>query len=442
MTFYTEKKALKSTIPFLIDKAEVEGFTAVKFPYGKTIRLTNFTGRDANGIEHKVEGTNGNSSYPAHRVFSRSFENYWQGASGATGTSYVTYDFGVNNPTVVNAYYIQAMSGDRRTLNTAAPKKWTFYGSNEDLGASTVWTPLDMRENCNDWRHQEKRYFKFSNTTAYRLYKLEITMTNGATLQIAQFELFNTADLIAKPNEISAAYLVSKGSSTFDNVNIYLDSGDCYNNAITSIYSGNFYHVATIESFDPVTLEQRNMMLDTHYLARSNAGMQNNNSIMLTLYTDISKDRIVFATILDPSASNPATNASYVGLMKRYSNEGNNSGLVNAVGMFAPYSYPAVMKNKAGTYYQPIVNRVVSIGYSPSVWGDNVFVSPVFLEGDYEGVRGELEEVYTARVDNLVNEDEILIGSIRYKVIIISSNGSCSFPYQCIVFKLPSSTIA
>lgn len=446
MTFFTTKKPMKSVINFLIEKAEQTGYTAVKFPYGKTNWAThnshNSYTADKNGVNHYITGTYINGNYYPYKLFSKNFNDEWQSNTGTT--NYVTYDFGTNNPTVVNAYYIQAPSGDRRSLNSYTPKKWTFYGSNVNSSNNTDWTVLDMREGSTEWRNQEKRYFKFSNTTPYRYYKLDLLEANNTSnnFRIAQMEFFDMADLASKPQEISAAYLVSKGSSTFDNVNLYLDLGDCYNNAITQPYYGNYYHTATIESFNPATLEQRNMMLDTHYLARSSSGKVNNNNVELTLYTDITKDRIVFATVLDPSAVTAATNVSYIGLMKRYSNEGNNAGLVNAVGMYALYSNPSVMRNKAGSYYQQIIARFVSLGYSPSVWGDNVFVSPVFLEGDYEGIRGELEDVYTVRIDNLVNEDEVLIGSVRYKVLIISSAGSCSFPHQCVVFKLPNTTTA
>jgi len=56
-----------------------------------------------------------------------------------------------------------------------SPKDWTFQGSNND----SDWDILDTVTGETSWGAAEVRDFTFSNTTAYRYYKLDITANDG-----------------------------------------------------------------------------------------------------------------------------------------------------------------------------------------------------------------------------------------------------------------------
>jgi hypothetical protein len=98
-----------------------------------------------------------------------------------------------------------------------------------------------------------------------------------------------------------------------------------------------------------------------------------------------------------------------------------------------------MLRNRANQYIIDYPVRYIATSYSPSVWGDAVFVSPVIVEGTNEGIRGELEGVYIARAENLVNEDEIVIAGSKYKAFVPPTTGvTSSFPAgYAILFKLP-----
>ena len=128
--------------------------------------------------------------YYAYKAFDKYKNKYTSGTSfnvntwlSNAATGWLSYDF-QNNENVVTRYEITPRS------NTAiqAPKNWTFEGSNN----GSTWDILDTRTNSTGWAAVNgTRSFDVANTTAYRMYRINITAINGASnVGIEEFELF------------------------------------------------------------------------------------------------------------------------------------------------------------------------------------------------------------------------------------------------------------
>ena len=91
----------------------------------------------------------------------------------------IDYDFGT--ATAVNMYRLTNHSNQKATER--APRNWTFHGSADGQG----WTLLDTRTDEADWKDGEVRTYVFSNTTAYRHYRISFTETALDTSTYVQF---------------------------------------------------------------------------------------------------------------------------------------------------------------------------------------------------------------------------------------------------------------
>jgi alpha-L-fucosidase 2 len=74
------------------------------------------------------------------------------------------------------------------------PKNWTLLGSND----GTTWTTLDTQSGQTGWTSGQTRTFSFSNTTAFRMHRLNITANNGDAnyTDVAELYLFGTQSTI------------------------------------------------------------------------------------------------------------------------------------------------------------------------------------------------------------------------------------------------------
>lgn len=84
----------------------------------------------------------------------------------------VKYTFKTNK--VVNAYRIWNQVANY-SPNKHAPKAFYFEGS---LDGNT-WVKLDSQANQTGWKAGEPRVFEFSNTVAYKHYRMNFTSNNG-----------------------------------------------------------------------------------------------------------------------------------------------------------------------------------------------------------------------------------------------------------------------
>jgi len=99
-----------------------------------------------------------------------------------TNTAWIAYDYTSTNAYAVTQYSItSANDGPSRD-----PKDWEFQGSN-DGGMS--WDILDTQTNQDFTARFQTKTYDFSNTTAYKVYRLNITANSGAPqTQLAELE--------------------------------------------------------------------------------------------------------------------------------------------------------------------------------------------------------------------------------------------------------------
>jgi hypothetical protein len=74
---------------------------------------------------------------------------------------------------VVDGYMIENTTGQYSTIT--APRTWRFEGSNDGV----TFTTLDNRVGVISWGPRERRFFQFTNSTAYLFYRITILANNG-----------------------------------------------------------------------------------------------------------------------------------------------------------------------------------------------------------------------------------------------------------------------
>lgn len=101
-----------------------------------------------------------------------------------SSSGWIQYDFAGTTAYAINKYTITSAND----YATRDPKNWTFKGSNN----GTSWTTVDTRTNVTFSSRFQKQTFTFTNTTAYQMYRLDISANNGDTaLQLAEIEMFD-----------------------------------------------------------------------------------------------------------------------------------------------------------------------------------------------------------------------------------------------------------
>gem|GEM_PF-1517123 len=117
------------------------------------------------------------------KAFDKSTSSKWlvSSTSGAIG-----YDFnGTDAKTVKKYALVSANDSSGRD-----PKNWMLQGSND----GSTWTTLDTQTGILFASRFEKKEFTIANTTAYQMYRLNITANNGDSLtQLAELELYGEA---------------------------------------------------------------------------------------------------------------------------------------------------------------------------------------------------------------------------------------------------------
>ena len=114
-------------------------------------------------------------------VFDKNVNTKW--LTGGVPTGWVQYEFLNNQAFAINSYAITSAndSADRD------PKVWTLQGSND----GTTWTTVDTRSGETWSARLQRRAFKCTNTTPYKMYKLDVTQNNGSgnLMQLSELEL-------------------------------------------------------------------------------------------------------------------------------------------------------------------------------------------------------------------------------------------------------------
>jgi hypothetical protein len=125
-------------------------------------------------------------------------DRFWGSATSPTYPQFLGYDFGAGNAKVVTGYTLRARQD---CCTNANPKDWELQGSNN----GSTWTTLHIGS-YNSWAQSganNLRTYTFSNTTAYRYYRVNIVANGGhSDVNIGQLELmgqpFAPADLTAQ----------------------------------------------------------------------------------------------------------------------------------------------------------------------------------------------------------------------------------------------------
>lgn len=126
------------------------------------------------------------SSYQAWKAFNKVYNDVTDGwrTDNTHSTGWISYEF--KEPKVIGKYTIISLAD---TSQASAPRDWTFEGSND----GTNWVVLDTQSNQINWEPKEKREFTFSNSSKYKIYRLNVSANNGSTnLQIMEIEMMET----------------------------------------------------------------------------------------------------------------------------------------------------------------------------------------------------------------------------------------------------------
>ncbi|NMF60167.1 discoidin domain-containing protein [Pseudanabaena yagii] len=148
------------------------------------------------------------SSYGAWRCFDGQVPNEPDFASsGALSSDWIALDFGSASK-VVRRYSI--FPSNVSIVNSNTPKQWTFQGSLNN----TDWVTLDSQSNISGWVGATPKVFDFTNSVAYRYYRLNVTgiTVPGGLLRIGEIQMFELLGDSYKKSD--ANYQVTYASTT------------------------------------------------------------------------------------------------------------------------------------------------------------------------------------------------------------------------------------
>jgi hypothetical protein len=145
----------------------------------------------------------------------------WHAFNEVYTTSNITGTFGThtlanpmvgflyNTPIVSNKYIINGSNYGSEL--DASPRTWTFQGSTDTTdGTDGNWDTLDTRTNETGWSTAEARTYTFTNSTAYKAYKLVVTATNGdATLFLSGLKIIEAQGSTSGTGALTATSLDS-----------------------------------------------------------------------------------------------------------------------------------------------------------------------------------------------------------------------------------------
>lgn len=145
---------------------------------GYTLKVTSITGAgsvvssmtDLTSPSGTVASDGGfNGTYPAAHLFDNDTSTLAVRTATSGNPLIVVYDFGDGNATAINCYRLYAAKPS--TVSAPGfPAEWTFEGSSDN----SEWTVLDTRTG-QTLANETWFTFDFSNTTAYRYYRMKVT---------------------------------------------------------------------------------------------------------------------------------------------------------------------------------------------------------------------------------------------------------------------------
>lgn len=148
------------------------------------------------------------SAYPGYRCLNATYydlstspNDYWNAGVGVT-SGWISYEFPSN--TLVTGYGFKTIN----TYTTRCPKEWTLEGSNN----GTDWAILHSGSlaSGNDTMNR----YRFSNSVAYKKYRLNISNTFGDMLSLDKFELYDIGNILVRSLTGGIAYMGNDGLPT------------------------------------------------------------------------------------------------------------------------------------------------------------------------------------------------------------------------------------
>lgn len=149
-------------------------------------------------------GASSNSTYDINNLPQNAFDHdtaiFGWGANSGNANDYLQYDYGAGNARVLTSYgiYLSAQQMGGWGSLQYSPAHWTFQGTND-----TTWHTLDSIHG-NALKLDTLYTYNFTNTTAYRKYRINITATgSGNYPHITEFYLAG-ADSVEPVSNITA----------------------------------------------------------------------------------------------------------------------------------------------------------------------------------------------------------------------------------------------
>lgn len=438
MAYYSKQNVkMKDLRNEIVNAMKLNGWTEIKNAKSVVPTMTN------NSMGNYTVGGVGyySTTYHYYYAFDELRANYWRASSGTNSALQINFGSKEENKRIITGVAITTRNGDNTTLDAEAPKAFKLQASED----GSAWVDIEDVTDTGVWNYETRKSWKVTNTTAYRYYRALFYAAgqSSSTVSVGYMEFLED---LAGGSERYESIMTSTGTGGADKIVVTINPASILDETGYSDYlvggqpSGNILELSIGDDYDTAIDSVVNKRAYPYYLGQSTTPYYNPVDTLFHLEIEVNPDRVFFSTTTDPVAQGAIVNSFYGGVMKRHSEETNSDANTIAIGTYAPTTQPYVLRNKMGEFgtYQ---NKWVSHSYGPSAWGDNIFLSPVFLEGTYEGIRGQLDDVFTARTENVMNHDEIVVGTTIYKAIVTTSWGSTQFPGTCIFIRKGSTTV-
>lgn len=202
-----------STLPNIMQGNELHDSAGIRFDdifTSGSIKIISAFGT-ANRIPTMTSNTTP-SGVASASTEANSLNEAWYAMQGSTSlkwtasatTGYIQYDFGASNAKFITSYGVGGAIGGQTTMS---PKTWTLQGSNN--GSS--FTVLDTQTNASAFGNSELRTYSFTNYTAYRYYRMDITLNQGHGTNLSMTQFILTGGYIT-------SQLSPDGTASFGNI--------------------------------------------------------------------------------------------------------------------------------------------------------------------------------------------------------------------------------
>ena len=161
-------------------------------------------------------------------------------------TCWIQYAFSGGQAFAINKYTVASANDD----SNRDPKNWTLQASN-----GGEWTNLDTQTNVTFSERKQTKTFVISNTTPYKMYRLNITANQGdSRLQFSEFGLYEGETGRIEKHQLSSQWI----SETAGNQWIYIDLGtQCRIETVKLFWNKNYAKSYNIELSDDARTWQK-----------------------------------------------------------------------------------------------------------------------------------------------------------------------------------------